>query len=334
MTTQNQAVLERLLQAPAAIKRINPLLKAENVIDAVVTPLDNGQSIVLITCSEGEGKPVATKQVRYKRTALSLVLFQNNINLSTLAFPTTAEIVADAITEGGVTIDAKSIDISRSTSKLLIVATTDRSIRFEGEARFALNGTVTEPEDGEEEDPLKTEPNTPPESVALARAISLDLPATQAEFEAALLKDDLLTPLADHITYSKYEYVVDDAAKTIKLTVVGTVAADDSVSEFVCPVYIGDTSFRDYVAGLELAGDNTTRVLGISVNGGLDYNYLTSQTDLGTQNNRMFNTTVFNVGEHKVETIDQLIASKTNFDGTETPYTLSCDVLITRVAGV
>lgn len=216
-------------------------------VECMATPYQTTNTRALVKTANG------TREFHYNRQALADAVNEVLGNV-TIAATASAESVASAFTEAGLTMDETDLDVSPLGTTAVEVKCSKSNVRYHGKVNMVL-GTVEPVEPEPEPEPPVTEPEPEPEV-----PVTPPTPATykiSVDAEPQLFVGDFNTPttVAEMFENGTISAVTDAEAKTITVTLEGNyIGPAENADSLMIPLYFGDVNFYNDVMAQHTAG--------------------------------------------------------------------------------
>lgn len=203
-------------------------------VECMATPYQTTNTRALVKTANG------TREFHYNRQALADAVNEvlGNVAIDAIA---SAESVASAFTEAGLTMDETDLDVSPLGTTAVEVKCSKSNVRYHGKVNMAL-GTASP----SVANLLKQQtPPTPP-----TYKISVD-----AEPQLFIGDFNTQTTVAEMFENGTISAVTDNEAKTITVTLEGKyIGPAENVDSLMIPLYFGDTNFYNDVMAQHAVG--------------------------------------------------------------------------------
>lgn len=203
-------------------------------VECMATPYQTTNTRALVKTANG------TREFHYNRQALADAVNEvlGKVAIDAIA---SAESVASAFTEAGLTMDETDLDVSPLGTTAVEVKCSKSNVRYHGKVNIAL-GTASP----SVANLLKQQtPPTPP-----TYKISVD-----AEPQLFIGDFNTQTTVAEMFENGTISAVTDDEAKTITVTLEGKyIGPAENADSLMIPLYFGDTNFYNDVMAQHTAG--------------------------------------------------------------------------------
>lgn len=200
-------------------------------VECMATPYQTTNTRALVKTANG------TREFHYNRQALADAVNEvlGNVAIDAIA---SAESVASAFTEAGLTMDETDLDVSPLGTTAVEVKCSKSNVRYHGKVNMAL-GTAS-----------PSVANLLKQQTSPTYKISVD-----AEPQLFIGDFNTQTTVAEMFENGTISAVTDDEAKTITVTLEGKyIGPAENVDSLMIPIYFGDANFYNEVMAQQAAG--------------------------------------------------------------------------------
>lgn len=200
-------------------------------VECMATPYQTTNTRALVKTANG------TREFHYNRQALADAVNEvlGNVAIDAIA---SAESVASAFTEAGLTMDETDLDVSPLGTTAVEVKCSKSNVRYHGKVNIAL-GTAS-----------PSVANLLKQQTSPTYKISVD-----AEPQLFIGDFNTQTTVAEMFENGTISAVTDDEAKTITVTLEGKyIGPAENVDSLMIPLYFGDVNFYNVVMAQHAVG--------------------------------------------------------------------------------